>query len=292
MSRLTHLTRRLTRWWTTGLSPGVKLVYLLLLANGVPACIILMSLPHRTQDLFVWTIVPPASARLLGVMYANALLLVAFGITQPDWPRTRVTVLLITCFSIAATVVTFFHLGPFLQHPWYHLAYWLTMYLALVIVAPLVFVWQERQCGGQLPIERALLPTTRIITVASSVVAGVVGLSLFVSPGAVSLFWPWDLTPLVGRILAVWFTSVAITFAWGVWDGDWVRTRPIFWQMIPTGALLALVPLLHVEDLRPAADSQLLLYGLLACGMVAGGILVLLSQSRTSRVARDSVVER
>jgi hypothetical protein len=213
-------------------------------------------------------------------MYANALVLVGFGVSQPDWPRTRVTVLLITCFSVAATIVTFFHLGPFPQHPWYHLAYWLTMYLALLIVAPVVFVWQERLHGGRLSVSEALSPFTRAFGIASAGVSGVVGVALFVSPGAVSQVWPWDLTPLVGRILAVWFSSVAIAFAWAVWDGDWPRTRAIFWQMIPTGLLLATVPLLHAEDRRAASDAQLLLYLVLAVGMVASGIGIILTESR------------
>jgi hypothetical protein len=117
-----HTLRQLGCWWHSGLTPWVKLVYLLLLANGLPACIILLGVPSRTQDLFVWTIAPPASARLLGVMYTNALVLIAFGIAQPDWPRTRVVVLLVAYFSIAATRHPV-ESGPFLQHPWYHLAY-------------------------------------------------------------------------------------------------------------------------------------------------------------------------
>ena len=258
----------------------MKSVYLLLLANGVPACIILLGVPERTQDLFVWTVAPPASSRLLGVIYANALVLVAFGMAQPDWPHTRVTVLLIACFSIAATIVTLFHLGPFLQHPWYHLAYWLTMYLALVVVAPAVFVSHERRGGGRLRVTLPQSPLARTIGLAGAIVAGLVGVSLFVSPAAVSQIWPWDLTPLVGRILGVWFSSVAVAFSWALWDGDWLRTRPIFWQSIPTGLLLALVPVLHAADRRPGADVQLLLYLVAALGMALAGVGVVATQSR------------
>jgi len=37
----------LKRWWLNDLSIGVKIVLLVLLANGLPAFIILMSLPSK-----------------------------------------------------------------------------------------------------------------------------------------------------------------------------------------------------------------------------------------------------
>ena len=75
---------RLRHWWMTGISPWVKLVYLVLLANGIPAFCILMSIPAKTEGFFVWTVKPEASARMLGVMYTNALLLVILGFLQPE----------------------------------------------------------------------------------------------------------------------------------------------------------------------------------------------------------------
>lgn len=94
-------------WWKGGLSPWVKLVYLVLIANGLPALIILMSLPGQTANWFVWTVNLQASAHLLGVMYGNALLLVVFGAMQPSWARARITLLVISIFSVVATIVTF-----------------------------------------------------------------------------------------------------------------------------------------------------------------------------------------
>src|SRR6476659_9314199 len=132
------------------LSLWVKFIFLVLAANDLPAFLILMTIPGLTNEWFVWTVKPDASARLLGVMYANALLLVGLGLIQPDWGRARITMVVITFFSVAATIVTFFNLDPFLKHPWYHLAYWLSLYLILFASAPLVFFLQERKNGGKL----------------------------------------------------------------------------------------------------------------------------------------------
>jgi hypothetical protein len=111
----------LKQWWFNDLPTGVKFVFLVLLANAVPAIIILMSVPSMTEDLFVWTITPVINSRLIALMYANALILIGIGVFQPNWARVRIIMVLITLFSVLATVLTFFYLKPFLAHPWFHL---------------------------------------------------------------------------------------------------------------------------------------------------------------------------
>jgi hypothetical protein len=272
-------------WWKGGLSPWVKLVYLVLIANGLPAFIILMSLPGQTANWFVWTVNPQASAHLLGVMYGNALLLVVFGIMQPSWVRARITLLVISIFSVVATIVTLFNLGPFLQHPWFHLGYWLSMYCILFFLAPVVFYVQERAHGGRLPVEVALSPWARTVAAASMVVLALAGLALFIGPPFANNFWPWSLTPLVSRIVAVWLSTLAIAYCWALWDGDWLRTRPIFWQAIPTGAALALIPLVHSGDLQANAALTLGFYLAFTAGLAALNLVVVLVEQRISRPA-------
>jgi hypothetical protein len=261
-------------WWRSGVPPSVKFVYLVLLANGLPAFLILTFAPAHTADLFVWTIKPDASAQLLGVMYGNALLLVVIGLVQPDWARARITLVLIAFFSVAATIVTLFNLDPFLKHPWYHLTYWLTMYVILFFAAPFVLVSEERKHGGRLPVEVPLRGAARVVASCCAVICGATGVALFVSTSFVSDLWPWDLTPLVGRILGVWLCSLALAYAWALWDGDAVRTRPIFIQGIVTGPAIALVPLIHQADVRTDPAGELALYlgfaGLVALSGVVG----------------------
>jgi hypothetical protein len=272
-------------WWKSGLSPWVKFVYLVLVANGLPAFIILMSLPGQTATWFVWTVNPQASAHLLGIMYGNALLLVLLGVTQPSWARARITLLVISIFSVIATIVTFLNLDPFLKHPWFHLTYWLSMYIILFFAAPVVFLVQERTHGGRLPVEVALSPLARVAVTASLVVLALAGVVLFIGPPFANTFWPWSLTPLVSRIVAVWLSSLAVAYCWALWDGDWLRTRLIFWQAIPTGAALALIPLLHTGDLRANASLALGLYLVLAAGLAALNLLAVLAEQRVSRAA-------
>jgi hypothetical protein len=268
--------KRLKQWWFNDLSIGVKIVLLALLANGLPAFIILMSLPDMTEILFVWTINPKINARLIGVMYSNALLLVGFSAFQIKWVNVRVNMVVITLFSIFATVLTFFYLKPFLAHPWYHLAYWLTMYFVLFFSAPYVFLTHERKYGGKLPIQIPLHFGARIVAGISLLVSLVCGLGLLFRVELVNQFWPWKLPPLVGGLIGVLFITHTAAYAWTLWDGDWLRVRPMFWQAVPTGLLLILLPLIHSADLRSDAGTALVLYYALAGYAVLSNIVIIL----------------
>ncbi len=268
---------RLRQWWNNGLSKWVKFVFLVLLANGLPAFIILMTIPNRTETFFVWTINPVINARLVGVMYFNALLLVAFGIFQTSWGRARNIMVVITLFSILATILTFFFLKPFLAHPWYHLTYWLFMYLVLFFTAPIVFVTQERKYGGRLPIQVPLNAAARLLASVLMVISLVCGLGLIFRVDMVNNFWPWVLPPLVAGLIGVLFITHTAAYAWALWDGDWLRTRPMYWQAPITGLLFILLPLLHSNDLRPDAGSSLTFYYLLAGFVVMSTSAVILS---------------
>ncbi len=262
------------RWWGNELPVGVKVVLLVLLANGLPAFVILMTLPNHTESLFVWTIKPTINARLIGVMYGNALLLVAIGAFQTSWARVRVIMVVITLFSVLATLLTFFYLQPFLAHPWFHLAYWLTMYLVLFVAAPYVFVTRERADGGKLPPDIPLTGAARAVAGISLVICLVSGLGLLFAIDLVNMALPWTLPPLVGGLIGVLLITHAAAYGWSLWDGDWIRVRPMFWQAPPTGLLLFLLPLVHATELKDGASLGLYLGLTALVVLLHAGILV------------------
>lgn len=273
----------INRWWHNSLPKSVKFVFLVLLLNALPAIIILMTLPDRTEDLFVWTVLPEINARLLGVMYANALILIAIGVLQPNWPRVRIVMVVITLFSILATLLTFVYLDPFLAHPWFHLAYWLSMYLVLFFTAPYVFITQERRSGGRLPVQIPLNTPTLIVTGALMLISLVCALGLLFQVETVNQVWPWTMPPLVGGLIGVLFTTHAAAYAWALWDGDWLRTRPIFWQVPITGLLFYLLPILHSADLKAGARNALTLYFSLMGLVIVFGLGIILSYRRAEK---------
>jgi hypothetical protein len=267
---------KVKQWWFNDLSKWVKFVFLVLLANGLPAFLILMTFPGKTDILFVWTINPHINARLVGVMYSNALLLIGLGAVQTKWENVRVIMVVITLFSILATVLTFFFLKPFLAHPWYHLTYWLTMYLILFFAAPYVFLSHEKNFGGKLPIQIPLKFSARLLAGISMVISLVSGLGLIFKIDIVNQYWPWKLPPLVGGLIGVLFFTHTVAYAWALWDGDWLRVRPMFWQAPITGLLLVLLPMIHPSDLRPDAGFSLVLYFTIAGFAIVSNLAVIL----------------
>ena len=251
---------KLKQWWGNDLPIGVKFVFLVLLANAVPAILILMSLPTMTETLFVWTINPVINARLVGVMYGNALILIVIGVFQVNWARVRIIMVIITLFSIFATLLTFFYLKPFLAHPWFHLTYWLSMYLVLFFAAPYVFVTQEKKSGGKLPVQIPLNTATKFVSAIFMLISLICGLGLLFQIDTVNQIWPWTMPPLVGGLIGVLFMTHTVAYAWALWDGDWLRVRPIFWQAPLTGLLFIFLPLFHSSDLRPDSGTALITY--------------------------------
>lgn len=276
---------KIKQWWANDLPAVVKYIFLLLGSIGLPAFIILMTIPDRTETFFVWTVKPVLNARLMGVMYGNALLLVILGIFQTSWARVRVVMLAITVFSLLATTLTFFYLKPFLAHPWFHLAFWLSMYFVLFFAAPAVFLIYERREGGRLPVQIPLNPMTRLVAGVSMLVGFVTGLGLLFRIDLVNQYWPWTMPPLVGGLIGVLFITHTVCYAWALWDGDWLRGRPIFQQGPITGLLFLLLPLVHPGDLDADANSTLALYSVVSGLVMLANLAVLLSYRRTSEVA-------
>jgi hypothetical protein len=246
---------------------SVRVVQLVLLVNAAPAFVVLSSLPGRTDDLFVWTVKPDASAQLLAAMYGNAALLTLLTLGRKAWAEIRVAFVVFTLFSFAATIVTFFHLDPFLAHPRYFFVYWLVNYFFLFFVTPFVFFREERAYGGRLPVAA---PLVRGPAVVAGLVCLVAGVAMFVGPPRVNEIWPWTMTPLVARIIGVWLTALAAAFCWAVWDRDAARARPILQQALPTAVLVGIVPLVHRGDLTGGATHWVIFAALIAGLAVAG----------------------
>jgi hypothetical protein len=103
------------------------------------------------------------------------------------------------------------------------------------------------------------------------------GVALLFFVDSVNQVWPWTLPPLVGGMIGVLLTTHAISYAWALWDGDWLRVRPMFWQAPPTALLFILLPLLHSGDLRPDAGGALTVYYVLVGLAILVSLGVILS---------------
>jgi hypothetical protein len=142
------------------------------------------------------------------------------------------------------------------------------MYSVVVVLAPAALVANELVTGRRLRVEQPLGPLARAAVGALAALLLVAGVGLLLRLGYATRLWPFALTPLVARILGVWIACLGLAHAWACWDGDRRRVRALLLSMPPTGALLALVPLLHRDDLRDGAASARVAYLLVAAALV------------------------
>jgi hypothetical protein len=161
---------------------------------------------------------------------------------------------------VAATIVTLVTLDPFRAHPWYELAYWLFMYSILFVLVPVTFSLNERAEGGRLPVEAPYASFARAAVAALGALLLVAGIGLLFELSYATRLWPFAITPLVARILGVWLGCLGLAHLWTTWDGDRLRAHALLLSMPLTGALLALVPLLHRDDLRDHPTGALVAY--------------------------------
>jgi hypothetical protein len=150
------------------------------------------------------------------------------------------------------------------------------MYFILFFAAPYVFLTHERKAGGRLPVRSPLNPATRVHASVSLLISVICGLGFLFKIDIVNRIWPWNLPPLVGGLIGVLFVTHAVAYAWALWDGDWLRVRPMFWQAPLTGLLLLLLPLIHSNDLRPDAGSDLTLYYAMAGLIILANLGIIL----------------
>jgi hypothetical protein len=264
-------------------SRAVTAVQAILVVNALPAFVNLMTIPGRTDRWFVWTVKPAANARVLGVMYGSACLLGLLGYAARTWPRQRATFVVVAPFAVAATIVTLVTLKPFRAHPWYELAYWLLMYSILFVAVPATFAVEERRHGGRLPVEAPFGPAGRAAVAVLGTALLAAGVGLLFELSYATRLWPFAITPLVARILGVWLGCLGLAHLWAVWDGDRLRAHALLLSMPPTGALLALVPLLHRDDLRDGATGARVAYLLLAGAMAVLPFAALKAPTRRRR---------
>lgn len=146
-----------------------------------------------------------------------------------------------------------------------------------------MFATHEKKYGGRLPIQMPLNNAARLLATLFLITSLICSLTLLFQVDAVNQALPWTLPPLVGGLIGVLFMTHTAAYAWALWDGDWLRVRPIFWQAPATGLLFILLPLLHPSDLRSDVGNALTLYYTLAGLVVLASFSLIISYRTTEQ---------
>jgi hypothetical protein len=214
----------------------------------VAATSALFVLAAYTDQWFAWTIEPPLSAAFLGAGYAAGCVLVVLALRTASWAHARVAVVTVLAFTVITLAATLLHLdrfhfsadGPVARSAaWF----WLAVYVVVPVGLVVAVVRQRRNPASdplrQLPLPRVLAATL----IAQGAIMLVVGVVLFVAPGAAASIWPWTLTPLTAQMIAAWLIAFGLAMALALRERDLGRLEipAIGYTVFGLMQLLALV---------------------------------------------------
>jgi len=133
---------------------------------------------------------------------------------------------------------------------------WFIIYLGLPIALPIAW-WLNRR--RSIPPQRDEMRLPRImviIAVIASALEYLLGLIMLFSPSTAASFWPWQLTPLMSRVISGWILFIGTGALCLVFEQRYVVYREFLLQAGIWFALILIAGLRHLNNFdfsRPAS---------------------------------------
>lgn len=267
-------------------------IYLALIgAVGLAAGVVLLAAPGATADYFAWPIAPPQTAVFMGAGYLGTGVTLTGGLLLArTWSQVRLIIPPIVLFALAMVAATVLHADRF---RWDRAVAWVWIGLYIFVVAGAGTVQlAERRRSAPNALPSPLTRAERGVVLAAGIVTASWALPLFVVPGLASIIWPWQLTPLTGRVVAGWIAVGAAIALLGGWAND-VRglQLPLLGWTVTVGTLVVASAVdfsaFAVGDLR----TPLYFLALTGSAVGAAGLLVRVHH-RLQSVGREDAQTR
>jgi hypothetical protein len=266
------------------MSPLLKAVFWFVAANALAGAASLLLFPNQTETLFFWPIRPPISAGLFGALYLCGAVAVSHATLRGRWETSRYLIPVLVSAGILLTLTTFIHLDRFT--PGFRLFYWLLIYIGAPLLA-IFFYWQHEKAGATWEVlGEPVTPATRAVAIGLGIFLILFGIVSLIMPSLIIALWPWEITPLMVRVFASWFSAFAPGLLWFAWERDWNRLYPIANLIIATAGLDLLITFIYRQYLKPEPlNIWLFCAHLAAFGLV--GLFMHWSQRKATRMVRQ-----
>jgi hypothetical protein len=226
--------------------PALRTTYLLATVLTLIGGFLAFVLAGDTEDWFAWTIAPDLSAAFLGAGFWGTTVAAALAYRERHWDRTRIVLPPVTTLMALSLAATFMHHDKFDFESLLGWA-WLAAYIALP-AAVLVIASEERRLpGGPSPRQPFPLWMSSVLAVLATL-ALAAALALFLQPEETAELWPWQLTPLTGRIIASWLAGIGTAAALAAWEGCWRRFYPVAAWFAGIGLFQLVALAVHGDD--------------------------------------------
>jgi hypothetical protein len=171
-------------------------------------------LSERTDTYFAWTIALPLTAAFLGAGYWSAMVYAYMNWWQSTAVAARITALTAIAATGILAIATFLHLDKFhLSSPALLTRFVTWVWIIVYVITPFIFLWLWLAFGRSTDDTMGAHPFPKwmrsgyLFQAALMLPAGVL---LFLAPGSIIPFWPWELTPLTARAISAWMIAYGL----------------------------------------------------------------------------------
>jgi hypothetical protein len=164
--------------------------------------------PGRTAQYWAWEIQPEMSALWVGAGYSFGAMAIWTLLLIGRFPKLLVAVLATWPFSCVMLIATIIHIDRFFVD---RIGFWVWFVIYLVLPFGLPIAWWLNKNHAVPPHANELRfpKNTDYIALLVSVVFSVLAGVLIFNPSFSASFWPWNLTPLMSRVIGGWILFLA-----------------------------------------------------------------------------------
>jgi hypothetical protein len=164
--------------------------------------------PGRTVQYWAWEIQPEMSAVWVGAGYTFGAMAIWTLLLIGRFPKLLVSALSTWPFSCVMLISTLIHLDRFFVD---RIAFWVWFAIYLFLPFGLPIAWWLNKNHAIPPQADELRFSKNVVYIAPLIgaVFAVLGLVLIFNPLFSASFWPWNLTPLMSRVIGGWILFLA-----------------------------------------------------------------------------------
>jgi hypothetical protein len=216
---------------------------------------LLYFLPGRTAQYWAWEINPEMSAAWVGAGYTFGALAIWTILILGRFQKLFVPIMATWALSTVMLIATILHIDRFFIDR-IQFWIWFIIYLALPFALPVTWWLNKRRA---IPPQENDLLFPKQMTLIAPVISALFYLLAFIllfNPGFAASFWPWQLTPLMSRVISGWLMFIATGALCLLFE----RRYSVYREFIPQAgiwfALILLAGWRHANNFdfgRPAA---------------------------------------
>ena len=237
---------------------------------------LLVFLPGSNDDYWAWPIRPDMSAVWVGAGYTFGAVAISTMLLRGRWNESIVPVMATWPFSIVMLLATIVHNDRFFTDtPNYYV--WLAIYLYLPIALPLMFLLNYRRDPGPSPSEVFLSGWIRCLLTVIGLAIALYSLLLVASTKTAMGAWPWQLSPLMAKVVGGWLLFIATGAILTVLEARYVAYRTYFPIVGFWFALLLFATIVNRDDLNHSLSEPLFFVALVLAVVGSAGIFLVRS---------------